>query len=116
MKKTQAKTAGRVARHARIRAKVRGTAERPRLAVFRSNQFLYAQLINDDTATTLAAADTRKEKGATRTEKAVAMATTMSELAKKAGVTAVTFDRGGFPYKGSIKAFADAAREAGLQF
>jgi large subunit ribosomal protein L18 len=116
MKKTQAKTAGRIARHARIRAKVHGTQERPRLAVFRSNQFLYAQLINDDTATTLAAADTRKEKGATRTEKAVSMATTLAEKAKKAGVSAVTFDRGGFPYKGSIKAFAEAAREAGLQF
>ncbi len=116
MNKTQAKTAGRHARHARIRAKVHGTAERPRLAVFRSNQFLYAQLINDDTATTIAAADTRKEKGATRTEKAVVMGTTMADKAKKANITTVTFDRGGFPYKGSIKAFADAAREAGLEF
>ena len=116
MKKTQAKTAGRQARHARIRAKVRGTQERPRLAVFRSNQFLYAQLINDDTATTIAAADTRKEKGKTRTEKAVAMGATIADKAKKAGVIAVTFDRGGFPYKGAIQAFADAAREAGLVF
>lgn len=116
MKKTQAKTAGRIARHARIRAKVRGTAERPRLAVFRSNQFLYAQLINDEAATTIAAADTRKEKGATRVEKAVAMGKTIADKAKKVNVTTVTFDRGGFPYKGAIQAFADAAREGGLEF
>lgn len=115
MKNTQAKTASRQARHARIRAKVHGTAARPRLAVFRSNRFLYAQLINDDTATTLAAADTRTGKG-TPAERAVALAATVAEKAKGAKVTTVTFDRGGFSYKGSIKAFADAAREAGLEF
>lgn len=114
--KSQHKTATRVARHARIRAKVAGTAERPRLAVFRSNKFLYAQLINDDTATTIAAADTRASKAKTPAERATELGATIGAAAKKAGIEAVVFDRGGFQYAGSIKAFADSAREAGLSF
>ncbi len=114
--KSQQKTAMRTARHARIRAKVHGTAERPRLAVFRSNIALYAQIINDDAGTTLVAADTRKVKGATTRERAIAMASDIAATAKKAGIEAVVFDRGGFPYQGTIAAFAEAAREAGLVF
>lgn len=114
--KSQHKTATRVARHARIRAKVSGTEARPRLAVFRSNKFLYTQLINDETATTIAAADTRTSKAKTPAERAVELGTTIAAAAKKAGVEAVVFDRGGFQYAGSIKAFADSARAAGLQF
>lgn len=114
--KSQAKMAKRTARHARIRAKVIGTAERPRLAVFRSNTALYAQLINDDARTTIAATDTRTMKAKTAAERATEMGTHMAELAKKAKIEAVVFDRGGFPYQGNIAAFAEAARAAGLQF
>jgi large subunit ribosomal protein L18 len=116
MNKSNQKTAARTARHARIRAKVQGTAERPRLAVFRSNKFLYAQLINDADAKTLVAADTRTSKAATPAERAVELGQTVAAAAQKANIEAVVFDRGGFLYAGSIKAFADSAREAGLQF
>lgn len=110
------KTAQRTSRHARIRAKVHGTATRPRLAVFRSNTALYAQIINDDASMTIVAADTRKTPGTTPRERAIGMADIVAKAATKAGVTTVVFDRGGFPYQGTIAAFADAAREAGLQF
>ena len=114
--KSQIKTAKRTARHNRIRAKVKGTAERPRLAVFRSNQYLYARLINDDEAKTIAAADSRKATGKTPQERAEVVAKSIAEQAKKAKIEAVVFDRGGFPYKGTISAFAEAARAAGLKF
>lgn len=116
MKKTIQKQQSRTRRHARIRARVVGTATCPRLAVYRSNQAVYAQLINDETGTTIAAADTRKAKGETRRERATAVGTTIAELAKKAGVESVVFDRGGFKYQGSVAALADGARAAGLQF
>lgn len=114
--KSNQKTAARTARHARIRARVRGTAERPRLAVFRSNKFLYAQVINDDVAKTLVAADTRTSTAKTPAERAVELGKIIAETAKKANIEAVVFDRGGFLYAGSIKAFADSARENGLVF
>lgn len=114
--KSQIKTAARTARHARIRAKVVGTAERPRLAVFRSNKFLYAQLINDAEQKTLIAADTRTSKAATPQERAIELGATVAAAATKANIEAVVFDRGGFLYAGSIKAFADSAREHGLAF
>ena len=113
--KSQAKTAKRAARHKRIRARVIGTAAKPRLAVFKSNQALYAQLINDETATTMAAVDTRKATG-TPVERAAAMGSEMATKAKAAGVETIVFDRGGFKYQGAVAAFADAAREAGLKF
>lgn len=115
MNKTQQKIARRTSRHARIRAKVTGTAERPRLSVFRSNKFLYAQVIDDTKAHTIAAADTRTLKGS-KTEQVSELATMIAEKAKKEKVEAVVFDRGGFPYAGTIAAFADAARAAGLKF
>ncbi|SRR6056297_3460546 len=114
--KSQQKTAARTARHARIRARVTGTAERPRLAVFRSNAYLYAQLIDDTAAKTLLAADTRASKAATPTERAIELGQTIATAAKKANLDAVVFDRGGFLYAGAIKAFADSARENGLTF
>lgn len=115
MEKSQYKLTKRQGRHARIRAKVSGTAERPRLAVFKSNLAIYVQLIDDVTATTLAAADSRKEKG-TMTEKAKAVGSTIAKAAKDKGVTTVVFDRGGFKYQGAIAALADTAREGGLKF
>lgn len=115
MKKTQQKTAGRIARHARIRARVKGAASRPRLAVYRSNKAIYAQLIDDVKNTTIAAADSRNEKG-TMTETAQVVGTKIAELAKKAGIDAVVFDRGGYKYQGTVAALADAARKGGLEF
>ena len=106
----------REARRARIRSRVEGTADRPRLAVFRSNRFIYAQLINDETGATLATADSRKATGAKPSERAAAVGHEIAEKAKKAGVTAIVFDRGGFRYQGAIAALADAARAAGLTF
>ena len=110
------KTDLRKRRHARIRAKVSGTAGRPRLSVFRSNRYLYAQLINDEQGATLASADSRKSEGKGMREEAKALAKTIAKAAAKVGVTSVVFDRGGFTYTGVIKIFADSAREAGLIF
>lgn len=115
-KQSQAKTAKRVARHNRIRAKVSGTAEKPRLAVFKSNTALYAQLIDDTVSKTIAAADSRKATGANLTEKATNVGKTIAEAAKAAKVETVVFDRGGFQYQGAIAALAEGAREAGLKF
>jgi len=116
MDKAQAKTAKRDRRHNRIRAKVQGTAERPRLAIFRSNTAVYAQLVNDEAHATVAASDSRKLNGKNGREKAAAVGADIAAKAKAAGVTAVVFDRGGFQYTGAIKDLAEAAREAGLTF
>ena len=106
-------------RHRRIRGKVRGTAERPRLAVFRSNKGISAQLVDDDAARTLAAASwlnlARSFKG-TKTEQAAEVGKLLAENAKKAGIATVVFDRGGYLYHGRVKALADGAREGGLKF
>lgn len=116
MNKSQKKVVNRTRRHARIRARVIGSAVKPRLAVFKSNTAIYAQLINDAENTTIAAADSRKEKGANLTEKATAVGKRIAEAAKKAGIEKAVFDRGGFQYQGVIAALADGAREGGLQF
>lgn len=115
MNKGTQKTAQRSARRKRIRARVKGTAARPRLAVFRSNKFIYAQLINDDSGVTIAAADSKKEKG-TMSECAKLVGASIAAKAKKAGIEAVVFDRGGYKYQGSVAALADSAREGGLVF
>lgn len=116
MEKTQYKNSKRVARHRRIRAKVSGTATRPRLAIYRSNRYIYAQLINDDLGTTVAAVDSRKVAGKTLTEKATGVGTAIAEAAKQAKLDTVVFDRGGFRYQGAVAALADAARAGGLTF
>ena len=109
-------------KHMRIRNRFAGTTERPRLAVFRSNMHMYAQIIDDSTATTLVAASTLEKVAKAELEKTndVAAATYLGKLiAEKAlakGISEVVFDRGGFIYQGKIKALADAAREAGLKF
>ena len=108
--------------HDRIRKKVIGTAERPRLNVYRSLYHIYAQVIDDLKGVTVAAASTAegKKKGERVTGGNVASAKTVgkkiAELAKQKGITKVVFDRGGYIYHGRVKALADAAREAGLQF
>jgi large subunit ribosomal protein L18 len=113
---TSQKLSLRTRRHARIRARVTGTAERPRLAVFRSNTALYAQIIDDAKGVTLAAVDTRKVAGGKPLERAASAGTALAEKAKKAGITTIVFDRGGFRYAGSIAALADAVRAAGVTF
>jgi large subunit ribosomal protein L18 len=115
MNKSQYKVEKRAGRHARIRAKVSGTAARPRLAVYKSNTAVYAQLIDDVRGATIAAVDSRKQKGTT-SEGAVFVGTEIANKAKALGVTAVVFDRGGFRYQGIVAALADSARAAGLQF
>jgi large subunit ribosomal protein L18 len=106
-------------RHRRVRRRIRGTAERPRLAVFRSNKGIQAQLIDDDAARTLAGASwlalPKSFKG-NKTEQAAAVGKLLADNAKKAGVTSVVFDRGGYLYHGRVKALAEAAREGGLEF
>lgn len=112
---TLSKTQSRARRHARIRAKVSGTAERPRLAVFKSNRFISVQLIDDVSATTLASAHGREFKGSLGAQ-AGAVGKAIAERAKKLGVSYVVFDRGGYQYAAQIKSLADAAREGGLTF
>jgi large subunit ribosomal protein L18 len=103
-------------RHRRVRAKVEGNAARPRLSVFKSNTRLVAQLVDDMKGVTIAAADSSMEMGTTAGERAIMAAKTLAERAQAKKVTKVVFDRGGFQYVGTIKAFADAARAAGLEF
>lgn len=106
----------RTRRHRRVRAKVIGTEQRPRLSVYKSNTRLIAQLIDDAKGTTIAAISSSAAKGKTPKERAEAAAGTLATLASAKGIKAVVFDRGGFQYQGTIKAFADAARAAGLEF
>lgn len=119
MDKSKHKTKRRTRRRAAIRKGLSGTAERPRISVYKSLNHFYAQVIDDLAGTTLAAAST-KEKGSTgktgNAQAAAAVGTRLAEKAKAAGVSAVVLDRGGFKYHGRIKAFADAARKAGLKF
>jgi large subunit ribosomal protein L18 len=108
----------RVRRHRRVRKSVGGTAERPRLAVFRSNAGIEAQVIDDLAGKTVAAASSLHLKSfkGNKTAQAAEVGKTVAEAAKKAGVEAVVFDRGGYLYHGRVKALADAAREGGLKF
>src|SRR5579864_981265 len=113
--------AARQRRHRRIRVSLSGTTQRPRLNVFRSLQHIYAQVIDDTTGTTIAAASTneptvRGSLTGSKTERATAVGKAIAERAKEKGISTVVFDRGGYLYHGRIKALADAAREAGLQF
>ena len=112
----------RIRRHLRVRKRVAGTIDRPRLSIFRSNIHIYAQVIDDATNRTLASASSKDAglatavKGKTKTERAKAVGQLIAERAKAAGVEKVVFDRGGFKYHGRVQALADAAREAGLNF
>ncbi len=113
---TLSKTQQRERRHRRVRARVSGTAERPRLSIFKSNTRLIAQLIDDEKGLTIAAVSSADAKGKTPREKAEAAAAVLAKSAGAKGVKKVVFDRGGYKYLGTIKSFADAARAAGLEF
>ncbi len=114
------KVEARQRRHRRVRKKVRGTPQRPRLSVFRSSRHIYAQLIDDAAGRTIAAASTMEPEartGSTGTrDSAEAVGRRVADRAKAAGVTAVVFDRGGYRYHGRVAAVAEGAREAGLEF
>lgn len=113
---TLSKSQQRERRHNRVRAVVTGTAARPRLSVYRSNTRVIAQLIDDERGVTIAAVSSSEEKAKTPRERAQAAAATLAKRSGEKGVKKVVFDRGGFRYIGTIKAFADAARAAGLEF
>jgi large subunit ribosomal protein L18 len=109
----------RLRRHRRVRGKIRGTAERPRLNVFRSNKGIFAQLVDDDARKTLAASswlDLPKSFKGDKTEQASEVGKRLAESAKKAGVEVAVFDRGGYLFHGRVKALAEGAREGGLKF
>lgn len=115
--KTNIKTEKRVRLHKKIRSRVSGTGERPRLAVFRSNRYMYAQLIDDINGVTLvSASDLGVSDKITKVERAKKVGETLAKNAKAKKITSVVFDRGGFSYRGRVQALADAAREAGLSF
>ena len=118
--RTSAKTTRRQNIRYRIRAKVAGTAAKPRLSVFRSNTEIYVQLIDDDNAVTLAAASSKeqdvKSQAGTKTEKSKLVGQAIARKAKELGIETVVFDRGGYLYHGRVKAIADGAREGGLVF
>jgi large subunit ribosomal protein L18 len=104
-------------RHARIRAKVKGTSERPRLAVYKSNRYLHAQIIDDEAGKTLVSGSTKDvSKGAKKMDAAKELGVELAKRAKAAGISTVVFDRGGFRYTGRVSTLADAAREGGLKF
>ena len=112
----------RIRRHRRIRRRVQGTSERPRMAVFRSSRHIYAQLIDDVAGHTLVSASTRDAElagevgGKNGRDRAAVIGRVAAERAKEAGIETVVFDRGGFGYHGRVRALAEAAREAGLSF
>jgi large subunit ribosomal protein L18 len=110
------KTEQRDRRHTRVRARVMGTASRPRLSIFRSNTKIVAQLIDDERMLTIVAISSDKEKGKTPRERAESAAATIAKQALEKGIKTVVFDRGGFLYLGTVKAFAESARAAGLEF
>lgn len=114
----RSRAASRMRRHARVRKHLAGTADRPRLAVFRSNRYIYAQIINDELGATIAAASSQEKEvaGTLTTETAEKVGKLVGERATAAGVSEVVFDRGGYAYHGRVKAVADGARSAGLSF
>jgi large subunit ribosomal protein L18 len=111
------KREARMRRHRRVRSKIAGTAERPRLAVFRSNRGIFAQLVDDASGRTLAAAGwTSVKSPGAKIEQASAVGKALGQAAKKAGIEQCVFDRGGYLYHGRVKALAEGAREEGLRF
>jgi large subunit ribosomal protein L18 len=117
MIKKQSRDALRRKRHERIRLRLEGSTDRPRLSVFRSSKFIYAQVIDDSTGTTLAAASSREQglsAGAGKVDTAHAVGKALAERARAAGVKTVVLDRGGYQYHGRVRSLAEGAREGGL--
>lgn len=122
MIKKPSREAARVKRHYRLRNKISGTAQKPRLAVFRSNQHIYAQIIDDTIGNTIASASTmekaisEKVQSTSNVDAAKVVGEAVAKKALEKGINTVVFDRGGYVYHGKVQALAEAAREAGLQF
>ena len=116
MEKSKTKTLGRKRRQNRIRARIFGTAIRPRLAVFKSNRYLSAQLIDDEKSTTLASSTSAKVSGKNTSEKSKNVGLEIAKQAKAKKINTVIFDRGGYIYTGNVEALAEGAREGGLKF
>ncbi len=122
MKKTRTPRAARARRHIRVRKTLAGTPERPRLAVFRSSNHIYVQVIDDEARRTIVAASDLEESvrkardGKKKSDVAALVGESLAKKAKEKGITAVVFDRGGFRYQGRVKALAEAARKGGLSF
>ncbi len=110
------KIKNRTRRRKRIRAKVKGDASCPRLAIFKSNKYLYAQIIDDNKGVTIVAVSDKKSKGKTKTDRSMAAGLEIAKMAKDKKINKVVFDRGGFIYTGRVKALAAGAREGGLKF
>ncbi|HLC87645.1 MAG TPA: 50S ribosomal protein L18 [Patescibacteria group bacterium] len=106
----------RESKHKRVRKNIFGTAEKPRVAVFKSGQHIYAQIIDDNKSITIVAESDLKIKGGTKTEKATKVGETLAQKAVKAKITKIIFDRGGFSYHGRVAAVAEGLRKGGLQF
>ena|SRR3989338_4628832 len=115
MNKSKVKKEKRTRRHARIRAKISGTAKIPRLSVFKSNKNISAQIIDDDKARTVVSGHSREVKGKTMMEKSAKVGEMIAKKAMAKKIKAVVFDRGGFIYAGNVKALADGARKEGLK-
>lgn len=115
MKKPQTREEYRARRHFRVRKRVNGTAERPRLVVFRSDKHIYAQLVDDNAQRTIMTVTDNGIEGK-KVEKSFEVGKKVATLAKEKGVTSIVFDRGGYLYHGRVKAVADGAREGGLEF
>ncbi len=117
MKKiNNSKTAHRIRRHKKIRRKISGCASVPRLCVFRSNKYIYAQIIDDENGVTIVSSSDKDLKGKNKTEKAKEVGVLLAKKAKDSKVEKVVFDRGGFVFAGRVKALAEGARESGLTF
>ncbi len=116
MIKKEDKNCARKVRHNRIRTKLSGSKKRPRLCIFRSNKFIYCQVINDEKGTTLLQANTKEIKLTNNIKAATELGKLIAERALKAGLKEVVFDRSGYLYHGRVKALAEAARQAGLKF
>ena len=116
MKKLQIKSQKFARRKARVRAKVHGTEERPRLSIFKSHKYIYAQIVNDDKGHTLVSAHTMDSKAKSPVERAQELGALLAKKAKESKITKVVFDRGGYIYHGRVRHLAEAARQAGLKF
>lgn len=116
MSKNKRKTKNRLRRRIRIRAKLHGTSEKPRLSVFKSNKYIWAQIVDDEKGLTIAGASTKGLKGSSSVEKAKEMGRILAKKAIDNKIKKVVFDRGGYVYTGKIKAVAEGARESGLIF
>ena len=116
MQKAIAKRIGRERRHARIRARIQGTPARPRLAIFKSNRYLHAQIIDDTVGKTLVSGSTKEVGNAKKMDAAKKLGAELAKRAKAAGIEQIVFDRAGFRYTGRVATLAEAARQGGLNF